>query len=123
MNKTLEEIACEVYYEIDDYGINERCGSNIWSKVISAIRPQIEAEARAVAIEEAKNACIDVPCPGGETYTYWPCVNAITALSTLLPGFVCVPVDLLEELRSKEGACLGKLNEAMGILLAAKVKP
>lgn len=64
------------------------------SKELSAANEKIAelekqvACARAAAIEEAANACT-IP-DGDVTYTYWPCVEAIRALASAPPGFVCV---------------------------------
>ncbi len=90
--KTAGQVAIEAWRECDGQ-FNARM-TYVVAAVIAHVRPQIEAEARAAAIEEAIAAIRKrAECTLSDALEVADAADAISALSTLPPAHVCVPVD------------------------------
>jgi hypothetical protein len=96
---------------------------------IAHVRPQIEAEARAAAIEDAAILCQNLEekeiLNYGRSIDGNGCANAVAALASAPPGHVCVPVEPTPQM-SAAGFCVSESeHDPAGVyraMLAARPK-
>ncbi len=124
MDKTPGQVAAETFLNVDIEWKRGGTHAEMWERtaaaVIAHVRPKIEAEARAAAVEQFMTAVCN-----NSTLPMSVCMavsNAVKDLSDLPLTHVCVPVDLLDTLSSEEGAEQKDINEARRIVEAARPK-
>lgn len=110
MDKTPEQAAYEAIEEVvagesqwsDAHPDTKAIWARITAAVIARARPQIEAEARAVAVEEAAKVFYELT--DADADPNWPGLNEIRKrlqdLSVAPAGMVCVPVEPTQEMVS-----------------------
>lgn len=112
MDKTPAQIINELvdnYEIIDSLDILDLC-ERVWDAAIAHVRPLIEAEARAAALEDAAQAAVASDSVNWALLAENLAAERIRALASAPPGHVCVPVTEVKALLANLAAAISLLQ-------------